>query len=232
MTCGMTDVGCARVARRVRVRRPVGAAVGEDRQHVVADRVGVEGLGEVVAGRRHRRVGRGHHRVEHLRRDEHRHRRALALVLGEVVVEAVVEQVTHEGSQLLDVPDTVDPLPLRAVPVGLGDARPARETRPVGLDELASAVRVGLLNLAHAENSNGSGGFAQTRPAHEIVKIRLTCPYADARSSVPVHIHRRICDRVRPDVGRPGSHGRRPRVVTRRPAPCEIGRASCRERVL
>ena len=35
-----------RVAGGVRVGRPVGAAVGEDRQHVVPDRVGVERLGQ------------------------------------------------------------------------------------------------------------------------------------------------------------------------------------------
>ena len=137
------------VARGVGVRRPVGAPVGEDREHVVADRVGVEGLGEVVAGRGHRRVGRGHHGVEHLRRDEHRHRRALGLVLGEVVVEALVEQVAHEGPQLRDVLDAVDPLPLRAVPVGLGDVRPARHPGPVGLHELATGVDVGLRHQCH-----------------------------------------------------------------------------------
>ena len=34
-----------RVAGRVRVRRPVGAAVGRDRDHVAPDRVGVERVG-------------------------------------------------------------------------------------------------------------------------------------------------------------------------------------------
>ena len=39
-----------RVAGGVRVARPVGAPVGEDREHVVADRVGVERLGPGLAG--------------------------------------------------------------------------------------------------------------------------------------------------------------------------------------
>ena len=46
-----------RVAGGVRVRGPVGAAVGEDREHVVADRVGVERLGQRAGAGRARRGG-------------------------------------------------------------------------------------------------------------------------------------------------------------------------------
>ena len=42
-----------------RVRRPVGAPVGEDREHVPPHRVGAEGLGEGRPGRRRVAVGAG-----------------------------------------------------------------------------------------------------------------------------------------------------------------------------
>ena len=107
-----------RVAGGVRVRGPVGAAVGEDRQHVVTDRVGVERLGQRP------RAGRSRvrdHRVHHLRRHEHRHRRALVLVPLEVGVEPVVDQVAEQLAELLDVLDAVGALPLDRGPVLGGD---------------------------------------------------------------------------------------------------------------
>jgi hypothetical protein len=136
-----------RVTLGLGVARPVGAPVGEHRQHVAPDRVGIEGGGVCRARRRHTGVAfsRGRdHRVEHLRRDEHRHRRPLVLVALKVGVELVGEQVTHEVAQLADVLDTVAALPLGVAPLGLGHVTPPRETSPVGLDQGAHAVGVGL----------------------------------------------------------------------------------------
>ena len=135
------------VARRERVARPVGAAVGEDREHVVAHRVGVEGLGERGAGRGHVAVGARDHRVHHLRRHEHRHRRPLGLVALEVGVEAVLEQVAHQRAQLRDVLHAVRPLPLGVGPLLGGDVTPPRESGPVGLNQLTTPVGVGLVDV-------------------------------------------------------------------------------------
>ena len=112
-----------RVAGGVRVRGPVGTAVAEDRQHVVAHRVGVERVGERArAGRLVvRRDG-----VHHLRRHQHRHRGPLGLVALEVGVEALVDEVAHQLAQLLDVLHAVGALPLGGRPVLGGDVLPAR----------------------------------------------------------------------------------------------------------
>ena len=75
------------------------------------------------------------HRVHHLRRHEHRHRRPLGLVALEVGVEAVLEQVAHELAQLLDVLHAVRPLPLHVAPLRVGDVGPAGEPGPVRLHE-------------------------------------------------------------------------------------------------
>ena len=130
-----------RVALRVRVARPRRVAVALDREHVAADRVGVERLGHL------RRVGarRRRHRVDHLRRQQHRHGRHLALVGGQVVVEALLQQVAHQGAQLLGVADAVHPLPLGVTPLGLGHVVPAREAAPVGFHQLGASVFVGLV---------------------------------------------------------------------------------------
>ena len=138
------------VAGGVRVGRPVRAAVGEDRQHVAAHGVGVERPGELGPGGRHGAVGPGHladHGVHHLRRHEHRHRRALGLVPLEVGIERVGEQVAHELAQLAGVLDAVRPLPLGAGPVLGSDVAPSREAGPVGLDQRAVPVVIGLLDL-------------------------------------------------------------------------------------
>ncbi|OPZ55869.1 MAG: hypothetical protein BWY91_00752 [bacterium ADurb.BinA028] len=143
-----------RVARRLGVARPVGAPVGEDGEHVAPDRVAIVG-GRVCRARgRHTEVAvaRGwDHRVEHLRRDEHRHRRPLVLVALEVGVEVIGEQVTHELMQLLDGLHAVAALPLGIAPLGLGDVAPAGQASPVGLDQGTHAVGVGLFqNGRHA----------------------------------------------------------------------------------
>jgi hypothetical protein len=88
-----------RVAGGERMRRPVGVAVGVDRQHVAADRVGVDRIG---AGR----LGR-HDRVEHLRRDQQRHRGPLGLVALEVGIELIADEVAPDGTQLPHVLDAM-----------------------------------------------------------------------------------------------------------------------------
>ncbi len=141
-----------RVAAGVGVRGPVGTAVGEHRDHVVADRVGVERLGQRARSRR-QLVGR--HRVHHLRRDEHRHRRPLGLVALEVGVEPLVDQVTEELAQLAEVLHAVGALPLGALPLLAGDVLPAREPGPVGLDQLDTAVGVGLTGFSLDDGGDG-----------------------------------------------------------------------------
>ena len=130
-----------RVAGGVRVRGPVGTAVAEDRDHVLADRVGVERVGERAGAGR---VDRRRHRVHHLRRHQHRHRRALGLVALEVGVEPLVDEVAEQLAQLLDVLHAVGALPLDGLPLLGGDVLPAGEAGPVGLDQLDAPVGVGL----------------------------------------------------------------------------------------
>ena len=133
-----------RVAGGVRVRRPVGTTVAQDRDHVVAHRVGVELVGQRAGPTRSRQR---HHRVHHLRRDEHRHRGPLGLVALEVEVEALVDEVAHQLAQLLDVLDAVRALPLHRGPLLGGDVAPPREAGPVRLDQLDAGVGVGLRGL-------------------------------------------------------------------------------------
>jgi hypothetical protein len=130
------------------------SAVAEDREHVLPDRVRIEGIGEFRTGRRHPTVDPGHltdHRVHHLRRHQHRHRGALGLVALEVLIEPVLDQVTHELAQLFDVLDAVHALPLRVLPLLGGDVAPPREAGPVRLDEGVPPVDIGLDDVgAHA----------------------------------------------------------------------------------
>ena len=130
-----------RVAAGVGVRGPVGATVGEHRDHVVPDRVGVERVGQrpgpaggswgaivfIICG------GTSIDIVARSR-----------LVALEVGVEALVDEVTEQRAQLPDVLDAVRPLPLGALPLRGGDVLPAGEAGPVGLDQLRASVGVGL----------------------------------------------------------------------------------------
>ena len=86
----------------------------------------------------------GHHRVEHLRRQQQRHRRAARLVGLDVGVEGLVEQVAVDPAQLAEVLHAVDALPLGAAPLLLGHVGEAGQPAPVGLDERACRVLVGL----------------------------------------------------------------------------------------
>ena len=85
------------------VRRPVGAPVGEHREHVLPDRVGVEGLGVRRPGRRaRRRRRRAPSCSSSAAVTQHRHRRPLGLVARQVRIEVVGEEVAHEVAQLVD----------------------------------------------------------------------------------------------------------------------------------
>ena len=113
-----------------------GSRSDRDREHVAAHRVGQH--------RGRRRHLAGHHRVEHLRRQQQRHRGATGLVGLDVGVEGLVEQVAVDAAQLAEVLHAVDALPLGAAPLFLGDVGEAGQPAPVGLDELACRVLVGL----------------------------------------------------------------------------------------
>jgi hypothetical protein len=95
------------------------------------------------------------HRVEHLRRHQHRHRRALGLVALEVGVEALVDQVAEHLAQLLEVLDAVAALPLDRLPLRSRDVLPAGEPGPVGLDQLDGSVGVGLTGLVLDQGCDG-----------------------------------------------------------------------------
>ena len=86
------------------------------------------------------------HRVDHLRRDQHRHRGALLLVALDVRVELVGQEVAERRLELLEVLDGVGALPLGGLPLVLGDVLVARQTRPVRLDVVAlEGIREGLV---------------------------------------------------------------------------------------
>ena len=92
-----------RVAARQRVARPLRLALGVGGRHVPPHGVGVQ-------------VGLDH-RVDHLRRDQHRHRRALLLVALDVRVQLVGQEVTERRLELLEVLDRVGALPLGGLPL-------------------------------------------------------------------------------------------------------------------
>jgi hypothetical protein len=77
------------------------------------------------------------HRVDHLRRDEHGHRRALLLVAADVLVELLAQMVAECLLELREVLDGVGALPLGALPLLVGDVLVAGKASPVGLHELA-----------------------------------------------------------------------------------------------
>jgi hypothetical protein len=66
------------------------------------------------------------------------------LVGDQVFVEAVGEQVAHEGAELFEVLDAVGALPLGVAPLGVGDVAPAGEAAPVGFGQFLAHVGVGL----------------------------------------------------------------------------------------
>jgi hypothetical protein len=121
-----------RVAGRQGMARPFALALRQRGRHVVADRVVTE-------------VGLDH-RIDHLRRDQHRHRRALLLIQPDVLEELVVEEVAEGVLELLQVLHRVGALPLRRLPLLSGDVAVAGQPRPVRFDELTlQRVREGLI---------------------------------------------------------------------------------------
>ena len=233
-----------RVAGGVRVRGPVGAPVGEDREHVVAHRVGVERVGQ--RARAGRRVVR-RHRVHHLRRHQHRHGGPLGLVALEVGVEPLVDQVAEQLAQLLEVLHAVGALPLDRRPLLGGDVLPAREAGPVRLDQLDALVGVGLaglrgrstvsmligvscVRLASGRRRVGCASGASCQSTEELRRVQCHAadfPYDPIRrrttavtcrsTSDPTGLHRVLDDRGRAAAGgRAARHP--PRAVARRGA--------------
>jgi hypothetical protein len=77
------------------------------------------------------------HRVDHLRRQQHRHRGALLLVALDVGVELVGEVLSERLLELDEVLHRVRALPLRRLPLLLRDVAVAGKAGPVRLDVLA-----------------------------------------------------------------------------------------------
>jgi hypothetical protein len=94
-------------------------SVAQGRGHVEADGIGPE-VGLV-------------HRVDHLRRQEHRHRRSLLLVALDVGEEVVREVVAERRLELLQVLHRVSALPLGGLPLLGRDVPIARESGPIRL---------------------------------------------------------------------------------------------------
>jgi hypothetical protein len=63
-----------------------------------------------------------------------------------ICVDGLGEQVAEDAAELTDRLDAVRALPLRVAPLLRCDVAPRRETRPVGLDDLAAPVDVRLLH--------------------------------------------------------------------------------------
>ena len=111
------------VTAGARMVRPVGPPVVERGQHVPADRA----VPQVVQV----------HGVDHLRREEDRHRRPLALVPVDAGQQGLGEEVSERLLQLAQVLDRVLSLPERALPVRPGGRAVAGDAGPVRLPELA-----------------------------------------------------------------------------------------------
>ena len=137
-----------RVTGGHRVGRELLVAVGQRGGHVAANGVGPQ-VGLV-------------HRVDHLGREQHRHRRPLLLVALDVRVQVVGQQVAEGPLELHEVLDRVGALPLRRLPLLLRDVAEPGQARPVGFDVLAAQrvferlirrVRVAGLVLGAARRS-------------------------------------------------------------------------------
>ena len=198
-----------RVAGGVRVRGPVGTTVGEHREHVAADRVGVERLGQRARAARRRRAAPSCSSSAAApastswpaRPGRARGRRRTRSST----------QVAEQRAQLPDVLDAVRALPLHGLPLLGGDVLPAREPGPVGLDELDAAVGVGLAGLR--DRSTVSMLMAcsvdATTSARRFVR-RVPCMPRVRRESAACPTNRRkisrhTIDRIREDAVRDAS---------------------------
>ena len=134
-------------SRRERVRGPGRALpVGEHRQHVPAHRVGVPGLGErrAVARPRRRRDG-----VQHLRRDQHRHRRLFPLVSLQVGDELRWTARRSRRAAGARSSPSGRPLPPGPTPTPRG-SRPGPAGRAAAKSGSASSHAAVLIRLTHS----------------------------------------------------------------------------------
>ena len=112
------------VATGPRMARPLLVALRVGREHVAPDGVAPEVL--LV------------HRVQHLRRNEQRHRRVGLLIALDVVCERVREVRTEDLRELPHVLHGVRQLPGARLPLRLRHVPESREPPPVGLDEVGA----------------------------------------------------------------------------------------------
>jgi hypothetical protein len=119
-------------------------AVAVSRDHVVADRV----VPEV----------RNVHRVDHLRRHEHRHRGSLAPVALDRLGQVLGEEIAESLPKLVQVLDGVLTLPAGAAPLLLRYICVARDAAPVGFNEVPLGwIVIGLLARVGATGEGGLG---------------------------------------------------------------------------
>src|SRR6266511_2406027 len=112
------------------------------------------------------------HGVEHLRRDQHRHRGPLGLVALDRGEQVLGQQVAERGLELAQVLDRMGALPLGRLPLGGVDAGVAGQAPPVGLDpRMLERVRERLLDGVRARNARGE----RTGMRH-VVHLDLTLP--------------------------------------------------------
>ena len=100
--------------------RPLGLSITEGRGHIGADPV----VAEVVLL----------HRVDHLRRDQHRHRCALLLVALDVGEQLLGQVRAQRLLELGEILHRVGSLPLRGLPLLLCDVGVPGQPGPVRLD--------------------------------------------------------------------------------------------------
>ncbi len=140
------------VARGLGVVGPVGAPIGERREHVTPHRV-LPQVGQV-------------HRVQHVRREEHRHGGSKLLILRNAGREAVGQQVAERGLELAEVLDGVLTLPGRAFPIFPAHISIAGNAGPLRLDEFASWGVGKRLAGVQTFGNVGQGFHARPRSSH------------------------------------------------------------------
>lgn len=139
-----------RVPFSTRMGHEIGLPIGEYRQHVAPDRISAEGIGEAP---RSTDRGLGGDRVDHVRGDQHRHGRALALITCQISEEGVADKVRGDIAELTEVLEAMGALPLRRIPLPRSRFTPARKSPVVGLLSDSPSVGVGLEQIGRHSSS-------------------------------------------------------------------------------